>query len=203
MQITTQQLMRNWEKIAYWCVSALFLVVLLAWLGGLGAYQLRPAMARDMPPPATLLNPHTAFAFTEEIPPVTLKTPSPFSHKAQGRPKPRPPEPPPTAPPTTPPPTATAAGTKTAEPAKPAPPPKPVVPKRRLEYLGIMKAASGKELALLRDADSGGTRFVSPADIMFGFKVKSYTGKALVLRDPAGNDVTIDFGQQKEFVVPE
>lgn len=208
MQIPVRQLADQWEKAVFWVTAALFAAVLLAWVLKLGAYRLQSTPSRDMPPAVAFLNPETAFAFTRELPPVALKKESPFNHEVRGRPKPKPPEPPPTAtpPPVSPPLGATpsVAGVKTnPDQGKPKPPSKPPPLMRRFEYLGVMTATSGKVLALLRDVDSGSSTFVAETETLLGFKVKAYTRKSITLQDPKGTEVTVEYGQRRDFVVPE
>lgn len=178
-------LARSWEKVAFWGMALLFVLALILWVTGFGHERVAGTATHPAPQQRHYLNPATAFAFSEELPPLNIKNSSPFLFAV------RPPHqrgpPPPRDPPVDPPP---------FKKVDVGPPPKAPVTRRMIEYLGTMTTASGRSVALLLDRNSGQTSVVQAGAMFSKYKIKSFSPKEAVAEDAKGAEVVFPLGTQ-------
>jgi hypothetical protein len=216
MKALLKRMVAEWEKSLLWVSAGLLTLVIVFQISGLlGEKQGDTTTPKPAQPRRSYLNEATAFAFMQplQVPAPDARNPFAFSWKvpaqaapAQGteqrkawkREKPAAP----------PPPAAAAAPAPAPAPAPvvaaPAPPPPP---KRAVSilYRGVYKGGedAGRQLAFVstQQTPSGaaGAMVAGAGQAMAGVTVKSFTAAALIVTSPAGEDVTIELGQQKKI----
>ena len=217
MKALLRRIAAEWEKSLLWASTGLLTLVIIFQISGLlGERESEPTKNKPTQAPRSYLNEATAFAFLQplQVPAPGARNPFACSCKIPARAAPaqgtdqrkawkreKKPEPPPPAPAA-----AVAAAAPAPVAAAPAPPPPP---KRAVSilYRGVYKGGdeAGRQLAFVSSqqtpSGTSGAMVAAAGQALAGVTVKSFTPAALVVTSPAGDDVTIELGQQKKILL--